>query len=222
MDWNWFLSSFAQSTAAIVGLFGAFVITKIINNEKEYKTHSAKSQYLLNQSVLLKNESNYPYFERDIKLAIQDWDLAKSKDNIRKMIDSVDYLLNKIENHIRELIQHYESISKNEESSTLISISIILILSLYYGGVYIPLYLIQTPNDNLIWAKTNLLLIISLIFTGMFIYFLRINIKMRYKKEELQELVKFTRLEEYSEKLKKYKEHKDKKSLESITNNVQT
>ncbi len=37
MDWNWFFSSVAQSGAAIVGIFGAFIITKIINNQQEYK-----------------------------------------------------------------------------------------------------------------------------------------------------------------------------------------
>ena len=41
MDWNWFFSSFAQSSAAIVGIFGAFLITKILNKlggnyEKEF------------------------------------------------------------------------------------------------------------------------------------------------------------------------------------------
>ena len=33
MDWNWFFSSLAQSTAAIVGLIGAFVFTKMVNSE---------------------------------------------------------------------------------------------------------------------------------------------------------------------------------------------
>ena len=33
-DWNVFYSSLAQSTAAFVGLLGAFIITKIINNEQ--------------------------------------------------------------------------------------------------------------------------------------------------------------------------------------------
>ena len=35
-DWNVFYSSLAQSTAAFVGLLGAFIITKIINNEQQY------------------------------------------------------------------------------------------------------------------------------------------------------------------------------------------
>jgi len=33
MDWNWFFSSIAQSAAAIVGIFGAFIITKVLSNQ---------------------------------------------------------------------------------------------------------------------------------------------------------------------------------------------
>lgn len=36
MDWNWFFSSLAQSAAAIVGIFGAFIITKILSNQAAY------------------------------------------------------------------------------------------------------------------------------------------------------------------------------------------
>ena len=37
MDWNWFFSSVAQSAAAIVAIFGGFIITKIINNQTEFQ-----------------------------------------------------------------------------------------------------------------------------------------------------------------------------------------
>ena len=33
MDWNWFFSSLSQSSAAIVGIFGAFIITKVLSNQ---------------------------------------------------------------------------------------------------------------------------------------------------------------------------------------------
>ncbi len=35
-DWNWFFSSLAQSAAAIVGVFGAFIITKVLSNQTTY------------------------------------------------------------------------------------------------------------------------------------------------------------------------------------------
>lgn len=35
-DWNWFFSALAQSTAAVVGLIGAFVFTRIVNNQTAF------------------------------------------------------------------------------------------------------------------------------------------------------------------------------------------
>jgi len=35
-DWNWFFSSLSQSSAAIVGIFGAFIITKILSNNSNF------------------------------------------------------------------------------------------------------------------------------------------------------------------------------------------
>ena len=179
MDWNWFFSSLAQSTAAIVGLFGAFIITKIINNEKEYKTNTAKIENLLHQSSLLKKEVNFPFFENDIDEITKDWDSVNYpyvNEPLLKKIDSVNSLLNKIENHLQELNQHYKNVSKNQESSALITLSIILILFLYWGGVHIPLSLIQTPTDSLFWAKIYLLPFDSVIFTIIFIIFRRKNL----------------------------------------------
>ena len=36
IDWNWFYSAVSQCSAAIVGLFGAFLVTKMINREQEH------------------------------------------------------------------------------------------------------------------------------------------------------------------------------------------
>src|SRR5258706_12907502 len=46
MDWNWFFSSLAQATAAIAGIFAAFIITKIINLQSEFKRKEAKMKAL--------------------------------------------------------------------------------------------------------------------------------------------------------------------------------
>lgn len=51
-DWNWFFSSLSQSTAAIVGLFGAFIFTKIINSEQKFKINKDK---ILEFSLYSKN-----------------------------------------------------------------------------------------------------------------------------------------------------------------------
>lgn len=38
MDWNWFYSTISQSTAALVGVFGAFLISYLISLRQNYKT----------------------------------------------------------------------------------------------------------------------------------------------------------------------------------------
>lgn len=46
-DWNWFFSSVAQSAAAIVGIFGAFIVTKILANQSAYAEKSRRMQELI-------------------------------------------------------------------------------------------------------------------------------------------------------------------------------
>jgi len=58
MDWNWFYSSTAQSIAAIVGLFGAFIISKVISNQNEYKSRMATIDDLLRKSNELKGHAD--------------------------------------------------------------------------------------------------------------------------------------------------------------------
>lgn len=53
MDWDWFFSSAAQSVAAIVGLFGAFLVTKIIANQAEHRTLTEKAKDFINKAKIL-------------------------------------------------------------------------------------------------------------------------------------------------------------------------
>jgi hypothetical protein len=46
-DWNWFFSSVAQSAAAIVGIFGAFIVTKILANQSAFSEKSRRMQELI-------------------------------------------------------------------------------------------------------------------------------------------------------------------------------
>lgn len=68
LDWNVFYSSLAQSTAAFVGLLGAFIITKIVNNEQQYNDSKVSiEEYLIianNLKERLKNRSFDWYNER--------------------------------------------------------------------------------------------------------------------------------------------------------------
>lgn len=62
-DYNWFFTTIAQSAAAIVGFFGAFIITKIINIEIEFS--NLKRRYNDIISDIIKQKSNFSnrYFE---------------------------------------------------------------------------------------------------------------------------------------------------------------
>lgn len=46
-DWNWFFSSVAQSAAAIVGIFGAFIVTKILANQTAFAEKNLRIQELI-------------------------------------------------------------------------------------------------------------------------------------------------------------------------------
>lgn len=50
MDWNWFFSSTAQSAAAIVAVFSAFIITKIISNQAQFGSNKRRINSFLNES----------------------------------------------------------------------------------------------------------------------------------------------------------------------------
>ena len=58
MDWNWFFSSLAQSTAAIVGLFGAFIITKILSNQSRFDARQRQIRDVCSRSENLVDEAN--------------------------------------------------------------------------------------------------------------------------------------------------------------------
>lgn len=63
MDWNWFFSSAAQSAAAIVGIFAAFIITKIINNQSEFSKKKGNIKELISKSIRLEDEEKSRYFD---------------------------------------------------------------------------------------------------------------------------------------------------------------
>ena len=62
-DWNWFFSSLAQSAAAIVGIFGAFIITKILNNQSTFSARRAEAQSLILEGKRISDDAKGRYFE---------------------------------------------------------------------------------------------------------------------------------------------------------------
>jgi hypothetical protein len=75
VDWNWFFSSLAQSVAALVGIFAAFIITKIINNQSEFQRKNARLKELLSVSAkfrdALSDRSFDWYNERRLEYALE-------------------------------------------------------------------------------------------------------------------------------------------------------
>lgn len=62
-DWNWFFSSVAQSAAAIVGIFGAFIVTKILANQTAFAEKSLRIQELITLGQKLAEASGRLSFE---------------------------------------------------------------------------------------------------------------------------------------------------------------
>lgn len=57
-DWNWFFSSLSQSAAAIVGIFGAFIITKIFSNQTSFMEKKTKLKQLLTQAAKISDSAD--------------------------------------------------------------------------------------------------------------------------------------------------------------------
>lgn len=63
MDWNWFFAALAQSTAAIVGLFGAFIVTKILSNQATYKRNLQRGRELVREAYRLQDLASNRRFD---------------------------------------------------------------------------------------------------------------------------------------------------------------
>lgn len=63
MDWNVFFSTVSQTSGAIVGIFSAFLITKIISNQSDFSRMKERVSLLVNKSKALRLEANSRYFD---------------------------------------------------------------------------------------------------------------------------------------------------------------
>lgn len=91
MDWNWFFSAVSQSTAAIVGIFAAFIITKIVNNKTLFDGKASAVNEHICEST---------YLQAQLDLRPFDW----YNDSIRKKDQT------KLRNEVRDLVwEHRKS-----------------------------------------------------------------------------------------------------------------
>lgn len=63
MDWNVFFSTISQTSGAIVGIFAAFLITKIVSNQSEFAKLKNEATHHLIDSESAAAETNLRYFK---------------------------------------------------------------------------------------------------------------------------------------------------------------
>lgn len=294
-DWNWFFSSLAQSAAAIVGIFGAFIVTKILANQTAFAEKLLRIQELItlgqkladsssrlsfdwyhrNDSAdefesldkLLKEDDSQspetlyeklrlsPYIPREN--AIENIAHAKSiwEDRIARELQEmhdifniphskssfglgrqlgtellrgmtspranmaprlakeravIDGLYMEAKHHVRLVSDFHAIVCPNPESSPVITVSLALILTLFFSGVIYPLSFMPLPTDwkpALSLAEVQsficslrgvLLIVVSILFTTMLAIFFVMNIRLRYPTEKLKRLEYFKHLSAYS------------------------
>lgn len=63
MDWNVFFSTISQTSGAIVGIFAAFLITKIISNQSDFSKLKNEATHHLIDSETAESEAKTRYFD---------------------------------------------------------------------------------------------------------------------------------------------------------------
>ena len=285
MDWNWFFSSLAQSAAAIVGIFGAFIITKILTNQAAYaekknrlaelmvfakkitddaddlafdwyNRHIGQGELEDLDELLDKGAEEIPdslydslhfsiYEDREVSLRrIEQHLLIRTERNqkerearqdrlgfgaqltpmtgskmgvnlhlrasLEKEREAMDHVAREARHHTRLVSEFLDGIKDNPESSSVITVALMLVVTLFYVGVIYPLSFMPTPLN---WApalsldaffdvafslKGVLLIIVSLIFTGILAMFFFMNLRMKYDTKIVNQLQLFTTMLAYS------------------------
>lgn len=81
-DWSVFYSSLAQSTAAFVGLLGAFIITKIINNEQQFN----ENKILIEDYIVIANN-----LKMRLKDRYFDWYNTRLREKVFEKLKDASY-----------------------------------------------------------------------------------------------------------------------------------
>lgn len=81
-DWSAFYSSLAQSTAAFVGLLGAFIITKIINNEQQFN----ENKILIEDYIVIANN-----LKMRLKDRYFDWYNTRLREKVFEKLKDASY-----------------------------------------------------------------------------------------------------------------------------------
>lgn len=123
-DWNWFFSSFCQSAAALIGIIGAFIISRLLGlGEKVNSTISNFDNLVIEFNKIKDSLSNRRfewysrmnvYYDSDLKKEIKNGDYDKlSREEILDKIYSSDSSLYKADDAIiKEFNEVYAEVKK--------------------------------------------------------------------------------------------------------------
>lgn len=113
IDWNWFFSSFSQSAAALIGIIGAFIISRLLGlGEKINATISQFDNYVIESNKIISSISNRRFhwytktmvrYDDEIKEAIKkgEFENLTKEEIINKILES-DNILYKVDDAIME------------------------------------------------------------------------------------------------------------------------
>lgn len=113
MDWNWFFSSFCQSAAALIGIMGAFVISRLLGISEKISIIISEFDNLIiefNELILNINSRHFYWFTKshvkynsDLTEQITNGEFEKlKKEEILKKVYELDDRLYKIDEAVME------------------------------------------------------------------------------------------------------------------------
>ena len=104
IDWNWFFSSLSQSAAAIVGIFGAFILTKVLSNQASFTQKRNRISELITTSNRIIDDVSARHFT---------W-YNKHADNL-----AIDKLVRLLDREASEWLDDSEQLILSEKSENL-------------------------------------------------------------------------------------------------------
>lgn len=124
MDWNWFFSSFCQSAAALIGIIGAFVISRLLGISEKISNVISELDNLLiefNEIVLKVNSRHFYWFTKthvkyndDLKEQIKNGKFENlTEEEILEKVYNLDDRLYKID---KAVLESYNEIYKKYKS----------------------------------------------------------------------------------------------------------
>lgn len=165
IDWNWFFSSFCQSAAALIGIIGAFIISRLLGlGEKINTTISQFDNYVIESNKIISNISNRRFYwytktivryDNDIKEGIKNGDYENlTRDEIINKILESDNRLYKVDNAI---IEAFDELYKKHKPAPKGGFGTFPQIDIYPDGIW-PRINQEKDNINQLEVEANSLI----------------------------------------------------------------